>query len=102
MKRRIFTFILAVGLILPPLAWAQSGSITRDYVGCLTAGALSEFVSASNAKDYRQMQELLSGLCFNLKGREYSTVDVGFMTSTIRVYTSGGSIVLHVPSEAIR
>lgn len=102
MKRVIFPIILVISLFLPSFTWSQKGTISKHYVGCLTDDALSEFVRAASAKDHRQMQELLSGMCFSLKGREYSPVDIGFITSTIRVYTSHGSIVLHVPSEAVR
>ncbi len=102
MKKGFVPLILTLGLLVPAFAGAQSGTITGDYVGCVTSGALTEFVQASNAQDHRQMQALLDGQCFYLRGRTYSSVDRGFMTSTIRVYTSSGSLVLHVPSEAVR
>ena len=100
---RICAVVLAASLVLPVLSWARSGTIKGDFVGCLSENALDEFIDAAIAKDYRQMQALMrSRLCFNLKGREYSTVDVGFVTSKIRVYAGGGSVVLHVPTKAIR
>ena len=102
MKNRLLFLLVVLGVLFPTFAGAQSGTITRAYVGCVTEDALSEFVRASSTKDYRHMQELLRGQCVSIQGREYSTIDRGFMTSTIRVYIGGGSLVLHVPSEAIR
>ena len=103
MQTSIFAIVLVAILVLPVLAWARSGTIKGDYVGCLSENALDEFIGAAVEKDYRQMQVLMEArLCFNLKGREYSTVDVGFVTSEIRVYAGGGSVVLYVPTEAIR
>ena len=103
MQTSIFAIVLVAILVLPVLAWARSGTIKSDYVGCLSENALDEFIGAAVEKDYRQMQVLVEArLCFSLKGREYSTVDVGFVTSKIRVYAGGGSVVLYVPTEAIR
>ena len=103
MKMRIFIVVLSVCLVLNVPAWARSGTIKADYVGCLSESALDEFIGAAIEKDYRQMQALMEALlCFNLKGREYSTVDIGFATSKIRVYAGSDSVVLYVPTEAIR
>lgn len=94
--------VVVLILLLPTFAGAQSGTISGDYVGCVTSTALSEFVKASNARDYQQMNALLQGQCRNLSGQEYSIVNQGFLTSTIRVQTLSGSRVLHVPTAAIR
>lgn len=110
MKMRICTVMLAVSLVLPVLAWARSGTIKGNYVGCVSESALDEFIDAAIAKDYRQMQVLMRTRgCANLKGHEYSTVKVGLAKSKIRVHADGPlsefsafDFQAYVPTEAIR
>lgn len=81
---------------------AHSGTISAEWAGCLTEDALSEMISAASRKDLRQMNTLLgSGICADLKGREYSVAEIGVLTSRIRVYSATGSALLYVPSGAI-
>ena len=95
-------FALAVVALVPTTVAAKSGTIRGPYVGCVTDSLLDEFVGAAGEKDYQQMNALLNRICFNIEGRRYSTVDVGFFTSEIRIYTEGGSVVLFTVNEALR
>lgn len=104
MKRAITAlFVFALCLILTVPGWGRSGVFQKAYTGCVSKDALDEFVGAAIDKDQRQMVTLLiTKLCFNLEGLEYSTVDIGFLTSKVRVYMDSGSILLYVTTSAIR
>lgn len=98
---RYFLPVLAILLAAAP-ASAQSGTIRDDHAGCLTRELLDELGSAAARRDIRQIEHLLGNGCFNLRGREYSVVDRGFLRSTIRVYAGNSSVVLWVVTDAIR
>ena len=110
MKMRICVVVLVVSLVLPVLAGARSGTIKDNYVGCFSENLLDAFIDAAVEKDHRQMQALMrTRECVNLKGREYSTVKVGLVTSKIRIHAEGVASAfsafdfqLYVPTEAIR
>lgn len=103
MQTRILVLALIVSLVLPTLANAQGGTIIGNYVGCLSESALDEFTSATASNDRQHMLALISdNLCFVLNGIQYSTIDLGFLTSKIRAYAGGGSAILYVPTEAVR
>lgn len=110
MKTKIFAVVLVVSLVLSVLAWARSGTIKGNYVGCFSENSLDEFIDAAVEKDYRQMKKLMKTQeCVNLKGREYATVKVGLVTSKIRIHADGigrafsaFDFQLYVPTEAIR
>ena len=109
MKMRIFAVVLVVSLALPVLAWARSGTIKGNYVGCFSENSLDEFIDAAVEKDDRQIKKLMrTQECVNLKGREYTTVKVGPVTSKIRVHPvprssfSAFDFQLYVPTAAIR
>lgn len=81
---------------------ARSGVITGAYVGCTSKDYLSEFIGYSIEQDWDGMNALLNRVCFNLNGQRYSLIDAGFLTSKVRVYAGGSSIILWVTSEAVR
>ena len=91
-----------VGAAFVTPAFAASGTIKGTYFGCLTDDLLDEFTGAANKKDYRQLRALLGSGCYVIEGLRFSTVDVGFLTSQIRVYAGDSSMILHVPTEAVR
>ncbi|TPW26045.1 hypothetical protein [Pararhizobium mangrovi] len=94
---------LSAAMILAVTAWpATAGTVHGAYVGCLNSDMLDEFTTAAVNKDARQMAALFNHGCYSIEGREYSVVDRGFITSTIRVYAGGGSIKLIAPSEALK
>ena len=103
------TLCLAIILTLIPV-W--SGTALADNtktiqkkgaVGCLTEDFLDEFITALSNNDRRHAGELLeSALCFGITGRPYSIVDLGFMTTEIRVYTENGSVRLFVQTQFVR
>lgn len=97
-----YVFVVGFVVLAPMAASAKSGTINGPYVGCITESALDEFIGAASNNDQRQMRALLNQLCFNLNGQSYSSIDVGFATSKIRVYTSAGSVVLYTITEALR
>ncbi len=109
MKREIFAVVLVVSLVLPVLAGARSDTIKGNYVGCFSENSLDEFIDAAVEKNYGHMKKLMrTQECVNLKGREYTTVKVGLVTSKIRVHPvprssfSAFDFQLYVPTEAIR
>lgn len=95
-------FALAVVALVPTTVTAKSGTIRGPYVGCVTESELDEFVGAAGEKDYQQMNALLNRVCFNIDGRRYSTIDVSWTISKIRIYAEGGSVVLFTVNEALR
>ena len=102
-RLKVATIMMAAALgMLPANAHASNKVIKGAFVGCLSKGSLDEFVTAAGRKDHRHMNALLGKLCVLIEGREYSIVSAGFITSTIRVYAGGGSVVLHTVSEALR
>lgn len=86
----------------PPTTKSNPGVISGAWVGCLTKAAHDEFGLASINKDYRQIEALKRRSCFSIDGREFSVVDQGFAVSKIRVFVGNESMVLWVPSEALR
>ena len=89
------------GVLLTVNVLAASGTIKGAYAGCLTENLLDEFIGAAGKKDYRQMRALLGNGCYDIENRKFSTVDVGFLKSKIRVYAGGDSVLLYVPTEAV-
>ena len=103
MKLRSVIIMLSVSLVLTVSVWARSGTFKKAYVGCVSENTLDEFIGAAIDKDFPQMQALIDAVqCFNLEGREYSTIDIGLMTSKVRVYIGSDSIPLYVTTEAVR
>ena len=81
----------------------HNGTIQKPYAGCLTEAALDEAVGAAVKNDTRQLQALLvSGLCYDLMGRDYSIVETSLTTARVRVYAGGSSVVLWTLREAVR
>ena len=99
----LMSLVLLVGWGSVPSAEAKKGTITQKFaVGCISEDALDEYTGAILDRDMDQVKALLqSAQCFLITGRKYSTIDVGFVTTTIRVYAGGGSIVLIVPTEYV-
>ena len=99
----LMSLVLLVGWGSVPPAEAKKGTITQKFaVGCISEDALDEYTGAILDRDMDQVKALLqSAQCFLITGRKYSTIDVGFVTTTIRVYAGGGSIVLIVPTEYV-
>lgn len=95
-----FAFIASILVLSAGIATAKT--ISGAYVGCLTETALDEFTNAAVNEDYRQMQALTGTVCASIEGREFSVVDRGWMTSQIRVYVDGSSVLLWTVSEAIK
>ena len=83
-------------------ATAQSGVITDAYIGCLTEDNLSQLERAISSGDTRLRDSMMGKVCVVVQGYEYSMLDAGILTSTIRVYVNDASIDLIVPSEAVR
>ena len=71
----------------------------ENYVGCLSEETLDEFITAAVEKDMRHMEALLGVVCLSIKGVDFSIIDRGWLTSKIRVYAGGSSLVLYVPAE---
>ena len=95
--------VLFTYMLFTDVASAKSGTIKQDLAfGCITEEALDEFTGAAIDKDTKQMKALLRSLqCFSITGRQYSTIDVGILTSKIRVYAGGGSVVLFVHTSVL-
>ena len=101
MKRPLLVLVVLLLCVAAPQAVTLQGTIRPDHIGCLTKDALDELVSAASKRDYAQMHALVGSVCFSIGGLKFSTVDVGFVRSKVRVYAGGGSIVLWVVTEAI-
>ena len=92
---------LIFGLALSTPAISQT--IPADVAGCITRDTYNEFTTAAVNNDLRHIQALLdSNVCFNIGGREFSVVDRNFSISRARIYAGGSSMILYVPTSAIR
>ena len=99
---RFIGFSFALALCAGFAAPAEAARIKGAFVGCLTKGALDEFVTAATRQDHRQMKALIGATCLPIEGLEYSLVDRGFVKSQIRVYVGQRSALLWTVSEAVR
>lgn len=81
---------------------AHAATFKNGYAGCDTKAALSEFISAANKNDYRQMNALLGTSCAAVGGFEYSVVSLGMTKTQVRVYVGSRSVLLWVPTAATR
>ncbi len=94
--------IFFIGLESTAFALKEKGTITREFVGCLTESDLDEFINYTSRKDFDGMRALLGKVCFSLNGKRYSVIDLGFIRVKLRVYMGGDSIALWTVTEAIK
>lgn len=93
---------ITVGFALFAASASSAATLKTPAAGCITEDALSEFTSAIASDDQRQMEALFNRVCFLISGLEYSRVDIGFLTSEVRVYVPDGSSVrLFVPTSQL-
>ena len=99
-KRFTKSAIVAVALVGVVATSVQAQKVMRQpYAGCISKDAMSEMISASSARNYDHMNQLMaSGLCYNLQGVSYNLVERGFIRSKIRTHYG----LLYVPTEATR
>lgn len=81
---------------------AVAGTFETGYAGCTTKDALDELTSAVVNKDQRQMDALLGTLCAPVGGFDFSVVSRGLLKTQARVYVGEESVLLWVPSEAVK
>jgi len=98
---RVILLVVALIAGVVTASAAGTGTINREYAGCLTEAAFDEFTTAAVRKDYRHIEALLNRVCFNLLGRQYSLVKLYWTVAEIRVYVGGSSIIPWVPIEAV-
>lgn len=97
---RIVTFVFFGGIAF--LSNAQAGTVSDNYIGCITEEHLDQMTTALVRKDERLYKSLMGKFCVPVQGQEFSVLDQGFITSQIRVYIGNESVDLWVPSEATR
>lgn len=102
MKKTIAMFFPLALTCLTVEATAQTGKIKPDYAACLTQQLLDELNTASARRDLRHIEYLLENGCAVVGGREYSLIDRGWSSSTIRVYAGNQSMVLYISTDGIR
>jgi len=102
MFRPLFKLAVPALVAFASPAFAQSGTFTGQYIGCLTQDNLDQLYRAIDSGDKRLRDGLMGKVCVVVAGYDFSILDRGFLTTEVRVYVGGNTVDLIVPSEAVR
>lgn len=85
---------------------ALTNPVLKDggYVGCVSEEYLDQYVRTSTTNDRKGFQYLVdNNLCVGVSSKlSFSILDVGLLTSKIRVYVEQDAVELWIPTEAIQ
>jgi hypothetical protein len=91
------------GLVVGATPIAAAATFNADAIACISKAALDESFQALIDKDQRHWQALFDErLCVFVGGRDFSVVSRHFLTTEVRVYAGGSSVILWVTAEDAR